>query len=187
MPNVEIILKEQVEHLGAEGDIVKVKAGYARNFLFPSGVAAPATAASKKQIENLMKKRAAREAAELNEADELSRRLNKQKLSFTLTAGEGSEKVFGSVTANDVAEKLKELGFNIDRKSIDLPRAIKDGGDHEVSIKLKAGVVASVSVKVEVPKKEVVVEEDEFPRRKSSYKAKKAAAATTEAEPSKEA
>jgi large subunit ribosomal protein L9 len=175
MPNIEIILKQKVEHLGSEGDIVKVKAGYARNFLMPKGFAAPATAASKKQIENLMKIRAAREAAEMNEAEDLARKLNKQKLSFTLTAGEGSEKVFGSVTANDIADKLKESGFDVDKKRIDLPRAIKDGGDHEVSIKLNAGVVATINVKIEIPKKEVVVEEDERPRRKS-YKDKKASA-----------
>ena len=112
---VEVILKTKIEGLGSEADIVSVKPGYARNFLIPKDFAAPATKATKRQIEELRRKRAEREATELNEAQELSGKLGKLKLVFTLESGEGSEKVFGSVTSQAIADKLKEAGFTIDR------------------------------------------------------------------------
>ncbi|MCS7062495.1 MAG: 50S ribosomal protein L9 [Methylacidiphilales bacterium] len=149
--DVEVILKTKVPALGAEADLVSVRPGYARNYLIPRGYAVLATAASKQQLEQLKKKRAEREAQELNEAQELAQRLSRVKLTFTLTGAAGQEKVFGSVTTQDIAQKLKEEGFEIDRKKIQLPRAIKDSGDHEVAIQLHPEVVAKVRVAVEVP------------------------------------
>jgi large subunit ribosomal protein L9 len=155
---VELILKTKVEGLGVEADVVSVKPGYARNFLIPKDFAAPATQATKRQIEELKKKRAEREAQEFNQAQEFAGKLGKTKLAFTLTAGSGQDKVFGAVTAQDIALKLKEAGFEIDKKKIDLPKPIKDLGAHEVIIHLGAGVqakinveVASASAKVEKP------------------------------------
>ena len=130
---VEVILKTKIEGLGSEADIVSVKPGYARNFLIPKDFAAPATYATKRQVEELRRKRAEREAKELNDAQELSGKLGKLKLVFTLEAGEGQEKSFGSVTNHDIATKLKEAGYDIDRKKIDLPKPIKDTGEHEVT------------------------------------------------------
>src|SRR5450631_3334845 len=102
---VEVILKTKIEGLGSEADIVSVKPGYARNFLIPKDFAAHATNATKRQVEELRRKRADK--------------LGKLKLVFTLEAGEGQEKSFGAVTNLDIATKLKEAGFEVDRKKID--------------------------------------------------------------------
>ncbi|PTY03290.1 50S ribosomal protein L9 [Verrucomicrobia bacterium LW23] len=172
---LEVILKTKIDNLGAEADVVSVKPGYARNYLIPRNLAVVATSTSRKQVEDLKRKRAAREAEELNAAQDLSGRLGKVKLSFTLAAGEGQEKVFGSVTANDVADKLKEQGFEIDKKKIDLPRGLKETGEHEVAIGLSHGVTAHIKVEViaAAPKPEVV-EEEEPGERRSKYRSKKA-------------
>ena len=99
MPSTEIILTENIPGLGAEADVVKVRRGYARNFLLPQGKAYEVTKRSLRQLDNLKAKRATREAAELNEAEELSRRISKLKVVFTLETGE-TGKAFGSVTAH---------------------------------------------------------------------------------------
>jgi large subunit ribosomal protein L9 len=148
---VDVILKTKIEGLGSEADVVSVKPGYARNFLIPKDFAAPATLATKRQVEELKRKRAEREANELNEAQELAGKLGKLKLVFTLESGEGSEKVFGSVTSQDIADKLKEAGYTVDRKKIDLPKAIKDLGEHEVTLKLTSDVQAKLNVTVNHP------------------------------------
>src|SRR5438093_522498 len=110
MPTTEIILTEKIEHLGAEADIVKVKCGYARNFLIPNGKALEVTASNRRRLASLQAKRAQRETQELNEAEELARRINKLKLSMELETGE-TGKAFGSITASDLAERVKaELG-----------------------------------------------------------------------------
>src|SRR5207302_3980601 len=98
MPLTELILTENVPGLGAEADVVKVRRGYARNYLLPHGKAYEVTPASMRQLDNLKKKRAEREARELNEAEELSRRIGKLRVIFTLETGE-TGKAFGSITA----------------------------------------------------------------------------------------
>ena len=148
---VEVILKTKIEGLGSEADIVSVKPGYARNFLIPKDFAAPATLATKRQIEDLKRKRAEREAAELNQAQELAGKLGKLKLVFVLEAGEGQEKSFGAVTNQDIATKLKEAGHTIDRKKIDLPKPIKELGEHEVTVKLGAEIQATLHITVNHP------------------------------------
>jgi large subunit ribosomal protein L9 len=136
MPSTEIILTENVPGLGAEADLVKVRRGYARNYLLPLGKAYEVTPASLQQLKNLKKKRVERETRELNEAEELSHRIGKSRVTFTLETGE-TGKAFGSVTAQDIANRLKnELGLEIDRHKIILERPIKDTGEHEVTIKL---------------------------------------------------
>lgn len=148
---VEVILKTKIEGLGSEADIVSVKPGYARNFLIPKDFAAPATLATKRQVEELRRKRAEREANELNEAQELAGKLGKLKLVFILESGEGQDKVFGAITTKDIADKLKEAGFEIDRKRIDLPKPIKDLGEHEVIVKLVSEVQAKLVITVNHP------------------------------------
>src|ERR1700677_1632413 len=106
MPNTQVILTEPIAGLGHEADVVKVKPGYARNFLIPRGKAFEVTPASLKQINALKTKRAEREAKELNDAEELARRINKLKITLTLETGE-TGKAFGSITAKDIADKLK--------------------------------------------------------------------------------
>ena len=162
MPSTEIILTENVPGLGAEADVVKVRRGYARNYLLPSGKAYEVTPASLRELDNLKKKRAEREARELNEAEELTRRIGKLRVTFTLATGE-TGKAFGSVTAQDIVTRLKnELGQEIDRHKIVLERPIKDTGEHEVTIKLHHDVTAKFKFNVkpsEEPKPETPLEE----------------------------
>ena len=111
----EVLLKKPVAGLGAEGDQVKVRAGYARNFLLPQGIAVPVTQANRKQIEALKKARAAREAKELDDAKAVAAKLEGVALSFAVKTGEGG-KLFGSVSTADIAAKLAEQGIEIARK-----------------------------------------------------------------------
>jgi large subunit ribosomal protein L9 len=142
MPSTEIILTENIPGLGAEADLVKVRRGYARNYLLPRGKAYEVTPASVRELDNLKKKRAEREARELNESEELSRRIGKLSVTFTLATGE-TGKAFGSITAQDIVTRLKnELGQEIDRHRVVLDRPIKDTGEHEVAIKLHHDVTA---------------------------------------------
>jgi large subunit ribosomal protein L9 len=136
MPTTEIILTENIPGLGAEADVVKVRRGYARNYLLPQGKGYEVTQSSLRELDNLKKKRAEREARELNEAEELSRRIGKLRVAFTLETGE-TGKAFGSITAQDIVARLKqEIGQEIDRHKVILERPIKDTGEHEVIIKL---------------------------------------------------
>ncbi len=181
---VEVILKTKIEGLGSEADIVSVKPGYARNFLIPKDFAAPATLATKRQVEELKRKRAEREAGELNAAQEFAGKLGKLKLVFTLQAGEGQEKSFGSVTNQDIATKLKEAGHEIDRKKIDLPKPIKDTGEHEVPVKLHSDVQAILHVTVNHPAPKEPAEGEAFDAKgaKRPYKGKKPAEKAPEKE-----
>ena len=148
MPTTEVILTEKIASLGAEADVVKVKRGYARNFLVPSGKALEVTPVTLRRINQLKAKRAEREAAELNESEELARRINKLKITITLETGE-TGKAFGSVTAKDLADKLNaELGVEIDRHRIELERPIKETGAHEITIKLHHEIVAKLNLTV---------------------------------------
>jgi large subunit ribosomal protein L9 len=143
MPSTEIILTENVPGLGAEADVIKVRRGYARNYLLPRGKAYEVTPASMRQLDNLKKKRTEREARELNEAEELARRINKVRLIFKLETGE-TGKAFGSITAHDIVVRLKnEVGHDIDRHKVHLDHPIKTTGEHEVQIKLHHDVIAT--------------------------------------------
>ena len=149
MATSEVILIENIPGLGAEADVVKVKAGFARNFLVPQGKAYEVTPTSLKKINSLKAKRAEREAREMNEAEDLSRKINKLKLTLILETGERG-KAFGSITAKDLAEKLAaELGgIEIDRHRIVLERPIKETGTHEIVIKLHHDVTATLNLTV---------------------------------------
>src|SRR5260370_40249525 len=144
MSLTELILTENVPGLGAEADVVKVRRGHARNYLLPRGMAYEVTPAALRQLNALKEKRTEREARELNEAEELARRIGKARFIFTLETGE-TGKAFGSVTAQDIVNRLKnEVGAEIDRHKIVLERPIKDTGDHEVAIKLHHDVTAQL-------------------------------------------
>jgi large subunit ribosomal protein L9 len=148
MPSTEIILTENIPGLGAEADVVKVRRGYARNFLLPQGKAYEVTKRSLRQLDNLKAKRAAREGAELGEAEELARRIGKLKVVFTLETGE-TGRAFGSVTAQDLVKRLKnELGNEIDRHRVVLEHPLKTTGEHEVSIKLHHDVIAKFAFQI---------------------------------------
>jgi len=147
--NLEVILKGPVRGLGAEADLVKVRPGYARNFLFPNGLAAPVNAASKRQLEALKKRRAEREAAESAEAAERASRLAKVVLNFELKqAEEGAAKLFGSITTGEIAAALAEKGFEVEKRDIDLSKALNQAGEHEVIVHLGYSVKSTVKVKI---------------------------------------
>ncbi len=177
MATTEVILTEKIATLGAEADIVKVRPGYARNFLIPSGKALEITPAALKRINSLKARRAEREARELNESEEIARRLNRMKLQMELATGE-TGKAFGSITASDIAARLKvELGGNIeiDRHKIHLERPIKESGVHEVAIRLHADVTAKLHVNVKASgqdQAENTEEEKSEDRAAGGYKAK---------------
>jgi len=175
MSTTEVILTEKISNLGAEADVVRVKRGYARNFLVPRGKALEITPATLKRLNSLKAKRAEREALELNEAEELARRINKLKITLELETGE-SGKAFGSITAADLAEKLKaELGgkIEIDRHKIHLDKPIKETGAHEVQIKLHHEVTAKLTVTVKARgAEEAKPEAEEKPAEEKGFKAR---------------
>ena len=168
----QIILKENMPGLGAEADIVKVRRGFARNFLIPQGKAYEVTPGNLRRINQLKAVRAAREAQELNDAEELARKINKVKLDFTLESGE-TGKAFGSVSTKDVGDRLQsEHGISIDRHRIQLDRPIKESGTQEIPIRLHPDVTATLRVEVKVHVKEPPAPEPAAPaeakgRRKS--------------------
>jgi large subunit ribosomal protein L9 len=135
----EVLLVKPVEGLGGEGDQVKVRAGYARNYLLPQSIAVPVTAANRKQVEALKQRRAVRETQELNGANEIARKLEKTSLAFAVKTGEGG-KMFGAITATDIHDKLVASGFNIEKKRIHLHTPVKTLGQHTVKVKLHSDV-----------------------------------------------
>lgn len=145
---MKLILREDVENLGRGGDVVDVKPGYGRNFLLPRGLAVVANPKNLREIEH-QKAVAAAKAAKLKaSAEAVAKRLAETPITLKRKVGE-QDKLFGSVTALDIAEALGARGLQLDRRSIDLADPIKTVGDFEVGVKLHHDVVGKVKVKVE--------------------------------------
>ncbi len=143
--STQIILTTAVEKLGAEGDTVTVADGYARNFLFPKGLAMPATPGNLRRVETLRKKREEQRAAELKSAEDTVSKLTKQ--SFTITAAAGAdEKLYGSITAADISAALKAEGIEVDRRKIVLEHPIRATGVYDVDVKLHPEVSTKVKI-----------------------------------------
>ncbi|MDG1242545.1 MAG: 50S ribosomal protein L9 [Opitutae bacterium] len=147
MANSEVLLLQPIKGLGAEGDTVTVRAGYARNFLLPRKQALPITQANKKHVESLLKAREAREQKEFESARTLGEQIEKTSIAIAVKTGEGG-KMFGAVTANDLIERLKEEGIELVKKQLGLAQPIKDLGSHTAAIKLHADI--EVELKFEV-------------------------------------
>jgi large subunit ribosomal protein L9 len=148
MATTQVILKEKIQNLGAEADVVKVRRGFARNFLVPSGKAYEATKGNLRQIENLKKVRAEREAAEIAEAQKIAAKLKKLKVKLTLATGQAG-KAFGSITTIDIAKAVKDSsGIDLDRHAIQLDKPIKGTGTFDVSVKLHSEIEATLKVTV---------------------------------------
>jgi large subunit ribosomal protein L9 len=147
MANSEILLLKPVEGLGGEGDQVKVRAGYARNFLLPHKFAVPVTQANRKHVDALKKRRAERENHELTGAQELAGKLEKVSIAFAVKTGEGG-KMFGAITASDLHDKLVAAGFTLDKKRVLLHTPVKALGQHVVKIKLHADVAVDITFDV---------------------------------------
>ncbi|HEU5323667.1 MAG TPA: 50S ribosomal protein L9 [Methylomirabilota bacterium] len=148
---MEIILREDVRDLGKAGEVVKVKPGYARNYLLPKGLAYPATEANKKKIAYEATRIATQRAAERDAAAQEATRLAELRLTFPAKVGE-EDKLYGSITAGDVQRKLEELGIHVDKRKVDLPEPIRALGEFKVGIKLHPDVRPELTV--------IVVKED---------------------------
>jgi large subunit ribosomal protein L9 len=174
MAHHEVLLLKPVAGLGGEGDQVRVRAGYARNFLLPQKAAVALTQSNRKRVESLKKQRAQREATELSGAQELAKKIAKVSLAFAVKTGEGG-KMFGAITAADLHAKFVEAGVELDKKKIHLHTPVKTLGKHEVAIKLHPEVSVDISFDVvsENPIEQApVVEEAPAPK---TYKSKKKA------------
>ena len=145
---MKVILREDVENLGRGGELVEVKPGYGRNYLLPRGLAVAANPKNIREIEHQKAVASAKAAKMKASAEALAKRLSDTPLTLKRKAGE-QDKLFGSVTAMDLAEALAQRGLAIDRRSIDLGEPIKTLGDFEVPVKLHHEVVGKVKVKVE--------------------------------------
>ena len=149
MSKTEVILTHNIVGLGAESDHVKVAPGYARNYLYPQGLAIPLTGANKRRIEVLRQRRAEREAHEFNTMSELSKSVSKLTCTIKVKTGEDG-KMFGSVTSGNIADELKHLfDISLDKKKIHLDHPIKTLGDHEVELRLHPEVTTTLKVHIE--------------------------------------
>ena len=147
MSTTNVLLREDVDNLGARGEIVKVKAGYARNFLLPRKLAVEATASNVRQIEQERAALLKKEARERSTAEGQADQLRAVRLSFTRKVGEHGI-LYGSVTSMDIAEALKERGYEIDRRRITLRDAIKETGEFTVPVRLHRDVTVELPVEV---------------------------------------
>ena len=145
---MEIILKKDVEHLGYANDVVKVRDGYARNFLLPRGLAVAATESEKKQVAETMKQRSHKEAKLKTEAERIASGLVDQTLKIGAKAGENG-RIFGSVNTIQIADAIRALGFEVDRKNIKLKgEAIKTLGKYEAEVTFHRDVTRTVAFEV---------------------------------------
>lgn len=147
MAHTNVLLREDIDDLGARGEIVKVKAGYARNYLLPRKLAVQATASNVKQIEQERSALLKKEAKEKTTAEEQAGKMKSLRLSFTRKVGEHGI-LYGSVTSMDIAEALKERGYEIDRRRITLRDAIKETGEFTVPVRLHREVTVDIPVEV---------------------------------------
>jgi len=144
---MEVILREHVDNLGRRGDIVKVAAGYARNYLLPRKLALLATDGNRKHVERERKIMETREAEEKSQAEAIATRLGSVEIAIARRVGD-TEQLYGSVTAVDIAEYLKGKGFEVDRRKLILPEPIKTLGSHNVPLKLHREVTVPLTVRV---------------------------------------
>ena len=143
---MEVILKEDVNKLGHRGDVVKVAAGYGRNYLLPSKLAMEATPANKAVIEQMKASAIRKSASEKGGAEELGGKLNELVLTFERKTGE-NDHLFGSVTSQDIAHALEAEGYKIDRRKIHLEEPLKSIGEFHVPIKLHREVSAQTKMR----------------------------------------
>jgi|SRR5215208_666224 len=144
---IELILREDIKTLGKAGEMVRVKPGYARNYLLPQGLAYEATEGNRKRIAAETRVRAARDQAERTEAERVAGTLSGLTLTLTGKAGEEG-KLFGSITSQDVADALGRQGHTVDRRRIEMDHPIKTVGTHTVSVRLHPEVHAELRVSV---------------------------------------
>src|SRR5438552_15103704 len=149
MAKTEVILTHNIVGLGGESDQVKVAAGYARNYLFPQGLAIPVSAANKRRLEVLKQRRGEREAHDLNTMTELAKSLSKLVCVITVKTGDDG-KMFGAVTSGMIADQLKtQFDVSLDKKKIHLEHPIRALGEQDVELRLHQDVATTLKVRVE--------------------------------------
>jgi len=141
----EVLLIKDVKSLGAEGEVVAVAEGYARNYLIPREFAAPVTEATRRRLEKMQRERREARAAELEQAREFANRLTTASCTIAVKTGE-DEQLYGSVTAADIVAALKEQGLDVDRHTLELDQPIRELGVFDVSVKLHPEVACTVKV-----------------------------------------
>ncbi len=144
---MEVILREEIEKLGRRGDVVKVAAGYARNFLLPKRLAVAANESNKKIVEQEKQAYLRRESKEIGDANDLAKLMATVEVTIAQKAGE-NDQLFGSVTAQDIVAALEKAGYTIDRKKVNLAEPIKALGDYKVTVKLHREVAVELPVHV---------------------------------------
>ena len=147
MATTEVLLVEQIDNLGAEGDVVKVRAGYARNWLLPKKKAVPLELKNKKRLDALMQARANREADERSQAEEIASKLRGTHMAIAVKTGAGG-KLFGSVTPAQLLEKFEELGFHLDKRHLVSFRPVKELGKLTATFRLHPDVEAEVECEI---------------------------------------
>jgi len=145
---MEVILREDVEKVGARGAVVKVADGYARNFLLPKPLAVPASAANKKIVEQEREAYLRREAKVKGESEDLAKLMENVTVTFHQRVGENNQ-LFGSVTAKDIADALEAQKYHVERRKIQLDEPIRTLGEHKVTLRLHRDVTADITVIVE--------------------------------------
>ncbi|MFI5358708.1 MAG: 50S ribosomal protein L9 [Halanaerobiales bacterium] len=144
---MKVILKEDVKNLGSKGDIVNVSDGYARNYLFPRGLAEEASKGNIQQLKERQKAMQKKMQEEKAAAKEMASRMEKEKFVIAVKAGEQG-RLFGSVTTKDIADAVAKAGYEIDRRKIQLEENIKSLGVHKVKVKLYEDVTADIKIQV---------------------------------------
>ena len=145
---LKLILTHEVTGLGAPGDVIDVKNGYARNFLVPQGLAVQWTRGGEKQVESIKAARVAREHATIDEAQDLKAKLQAATVKLTVKAGEGG-RLFGSVKNSDVANAVAAAGVGtVDKRKIEITTPIKLTGTHEATVRLRDDIVATITLQV---------------------------------------
>ena len=144
---MEIILLKDIEKVGRRGEVVNVRDGFGRNFLFPSGLALPATRENQALIEREKKRAADRRARKKSEAEQLAQKLASLNLRLEVMVGE-KDKMFGSVTAQDLQEALAQKGVSVDKKQFQLPEPLRSLGTHTVTVELDPEIKATLQIEV---------------------------------------
>ena len=144
---MEVILREEIDNLGRRGDVVKVAAGYARNYLLPKRLAVAANESNKKIVEQEKQAYLRRESKEIGDANDLAKMMATVEVTIAQKAGE-NDQLFGSVTAQDIVAALERSGYTIDRKKVNLAEPIKALGDYKVTVKLHREVAVELPVHV---------------------------------------
>ena len=147
MANSDILLLEAIKGLGSEGDTVSVRAGYARNFLFPRKLAIPVNQGNRKQIESLKIAKEKRIAEELEASKSLAEKIGQINISIAVKTGDNG-KMFGSVTSADILTRLDEEGIQLEKKQLNVAQPIKDLGSHKIQVKLNSEIEATFNLEI---------------------------------------